>query len=127
MSKILIAYFSQTGNTKKVAEAIAAKTGGELADIAGPATPPASDLSAYDVVFVGTPNWAATFPPQVKDFLLSLNLAGKKLAVFVTHGRGGLGNIPDDLAKLLPDADKTEVYDGNLPDGLDAWLAAAGF
>jgi flavodoxin len=119
MSKILIAYFSQSGNTKKVAEAIAAKTGGELADIAT-ATPTAD---GFDVVFVGSPNWAATFPPQVTEFLTAQNLAGKRLAVFVTHGMGGLGNIPADLEKLLPDIDKAEVYDGNLPDGLDAWLA----
>lgn len=79
--KALVAYFSQTGNTKKVAEAIFDELPGEkeLKDIAE-----LSDLEGYDLLFFGFPVIAFGAAPPAKEFL-EQHAAGKKVALFVTH------------------------------------------
>ena len=88
--KVLVAYFSHSGNTREVARQISEATGGDLFEIV-PATPypteyravvdqgkkeieagvrpalknPVGDLSQYDVIFVGSPCWWATIAPPV--------------------------------------------------------------
>ena len=83
--KVLVAYFSHSGNTREVARQISEATGGDLFEIV-PATPypteyravvdqgkkeieagvrpalknPVGDLSQYDVIFVGYPVWVYT-------------------------------------------------------------------
>ncbi len=79
--KALVAYFSQTGNTKKVAEAIFDELPDEkeLKDITE-----LSDLEGYDALFIGFPVVAFGAAPPAKEFLES-NAEGKKIALFVTH------------------------------------------
>ena len=82
MDKILVTYYSETGNTRKIAEAIhsalpedaAIKPIAEVADIVG-----------YDLVFVGFPVHSHAVPFRVGRFLRSLP-RGKKIALFSTHG-----------------------------------------
>jgi flavodoxin len=151
MAKILTVYYSHTGTTKTVAEQISAKVGGsafellpvdaypqdigevikrgqkEIEDgalIALKTEPPKAD--DYDLIIAGTPNWCSTLAPPLTTYLKSQNLTGKKLAVFVTHGRGGLGHVAEDLKKLFPTASLTEVYDGNEPEKLGDWLKGIG-
>jgi flavodoxin len=85
--KALVAYYSESGNTEKLAKAIYEgipapdKAIGTIADV----TP-----SDYDVVFVGFPVQASSVPGKVEKFIKSIP-GGKMLAFFVTHGslRGG--------------------------------------
>lgn len=128
-AKILVAYYSYSGNTRFAAEEIQKATGGTLFEIvpvkaystdynecvaeakkeirAGvkpelkSVTP---DLSKYDVIFVGTPNWWSTMAPPVRTFLSSSNFAGKTVIPFVTHGGGGMANCERDMHKALPNA-----------------------
>ncbi|MDR1328601.1 MAG: hypothetical protein LBK23_03280 [Oscillospiraceae bacterium] len=151
MSKILIAYYSHTGTTKEVGERIKSATGGDVFEITPVNTYPADigeviargqkeiedgitielsgtlpDAEPYDLIIAGTPNWCSTIAPPVASFLKALKLSGKRVALYVTHGRGGLGHIPADIAKLLPDVKLAEVYDGNEPEKLSAWLGGIG-
>ena len=72
---------SQTGNTKKIAEAIYRELKGEkeikpISEV--------KDLGGYDLAFIGFPILQFDIPPVVKSFL-SANTKGKKIAIFMTH------------------------------------------
>jgi flavodoxin len=79
--KTLVTYFSQTGKTKLVAEAVYEAVEGEkdLRPMEGVAS-----LEGYDLVFVGFPVIAFGPAPQAKEFLKKHG-AGKKVALFITH------------------------------------------
>ena len=88
--KVLVTYFSQTGNTKKIAEAIYGEISGdkeikELKDV--------ESLDGYDLTFFGTPLHAAGPAEPAKKFLQE-KTAGKKIALFITHA------APKDLPPL---------------------------
>jgi flavodoxin len=92
--KTLVAYFSQTGQTKKVAEAIYESIEGdkelkELSQVDG--------LEGYDLSFIGFPIIAFGPAKDGKDFL-EQHAAGRKIALFITHA------APEDQ------------------EGVDAWL-----
>lgn len=79
--KTLVTYMSQTGNTKKIAEAIYGELKGEkeikpISEV--------KDLGGYDLAFIGFPILQFDIPPVVKSFL-SANTKGKKIAIFMTH------------------------------------------
>lgn len=85
--KILITYFSQTGNTEKIGKAI-----GEVAakdnetEIKKMEDLDAGSVSGYDFIFIGSPLHAANLAGPVKEFLGNLpSGASKKLAGFITH------------------------------------------
>lgn len=129
MSKILTAYFSATGTTKKLAQAIAKEAGADLFEIK-PAVPytsadldwtnkasrstkemndpssrpeiaeKVSDMSQYDTVLIGFPVWWYVAPTIIDTFLESYDFSGKKIAVFATSGGSGLGNTENILKKL---------------------------
>lgn len=82
MSKILVAYFTRTGNTKMVAEAVHSALAGDKA-IAPMDQAPA--LEGFDLIFAGFPVHAHSVPYKAELFLKSIP-AGKKTAVFSTHG-----------------------------------------
>ena len=113
--KTLVAYYSYSGNTKKVAEAIHRMVGGDIFEIACEGTYPGEyrpmteqvkrelaegflpkllatvpQMEQYDVVFLGSPNWWGTITPQVRSFIAAHNLAGKWIIPFITHGGGGV-------------------------------------
>ena len=79
--KVIVAYMSQTGNTKKVAEAIfqeiqAEKEIKELGEIDG--------LEGYDLAFIGFPIQQFGPAKEAKSFLEE-HSAGKNVALFITH------------------------------------------
>jgi flavodoxin len=79
--KTLVTYLTQTGNTKKIAEAIFSELEGEkdikpINDVA--------DLEGYDLAFIGFPVMQFDIPPKVKSFITD-KTAGKNIAVFMTH------------------------------------------
>lgn len=131
--KILIAYYSWSGNTKALAEEIHKQVGGDLIPIV-PNTPysetyavtvarakqeqlsnarPAiktaiPNVEQYDMVLLGYPNWWGSYPMLIATFAEKHNLDGKKIAPFFTHGGGGEQRCVSDLRKLLPKADIKE-------------------
>lgn len=132
--KILIAYFSHSGNTREIALQIQEVTGGDVFEIV-PVDPYPTDYNAvvdqakkelrvdyrpplkakvhnmesYDVVFVGSPNWWSTIAPPVMTFLSSYNLSGKTIVPFITHEGSRMGKSVQDVKRLSPGA---KVLDG---------------
>lgn len=82
MAKTLVTYFSRTGNTKLIAEAIFEAVPDDkvllpMKDVI--------DLGPFRLVFIGFPVQSHSVPPPVEDFLRRVP-AGKKIAFFSTHG-----------------------------------------
>ena len=128
-SRILVAYFSRSGNTRVVAGLLQRAFKAEMFEIR-PANPypeeylatveqarqerdsgfePALaarvlDLALYDTVYLGFPIWGETAPPVVRSFLASHDLEGKTVRPFVTHGGYGIGNSLSMLASHAPRA-----------------------
>lgn len=132
--KILVAYYSYSGNTKVIAEQIKNATGGDIFEIQTVREYPKAynavvdqakreintnfkpelkskvkDLDAYDVIFIGSPNWWNTFAPPVTTFLTSYDFAGKTIVPFITHEGSRMGSSASDVRKLCP---KSTVLDG---------------
>lgn len=120
MSTLTI-YYSYSGNTKRIAQKIHTKIGGDLAEIvplepypddydkvvlqgrqevnqrSKPEILPLNvDLSGYDRILLGTPVWWYTFAPAVRTFLSQYDLSGKTVFPFVTHG-GWIGHTEKDI------------------------------
>ena len=133
--KVLVLYYSQTSNTKIVAENIATRLGADIEEIVPvnpydgdfQATiercmqerqqgtvpeiqPVAADLSQYDVIFIGYPIWFGTFAPPVAAFLDTADLSGKKVVPFCTFGSGGLESSIKDLQAKQPNAELLPGY-----------------
>lgn len=123
-TKILIAYYSYSGNTRKVAEAIHEKIGGDLFEIETVEDYPAEyevmslqvklelannihpklkakvkNMADYDVVFIGSPNWWGNIAAPVSSFMAENDLKGKKVIPFITHGKGGVQNTIKGMEK----------------------------
>ncbi len=82
MSKILVTYYSLTGNTRQVAEAIFENLPEPKAILP---IDKVEDLEEYKLIFIGFPVHAHSVPPQVERFLKKIP-PGKKIALFSTHG-----------------------------------------
>lgn len=63
----------------------------------------APDLSGYDVVYLGYPNWWSCFPMVVGRFLQSVDMSGKTIVPFCTHEGSGMCGLPE-IAELCPGA-----------------------
>jgi len=101
--KITIVYFSQTGNTRQVAEAIEQSfvNAGLQARSLPIRHATTEDLLASDVIGVGTPSFLSQAPTPIREFLRSQpELTGKRGFVFATAG-GAPGRGLSDLTKLL--------------------------
>lgn len=132
--KVLVAYFSHSGNTRAMARQIAEATGGDLFEIVPAAAYPAEygavvdqakkeigggvrpalkgrlpDVGAYDVIFVGSPCWWSTVAPPVATFLADCDWAGKTVVPFMTHEGSGMGHSEADIRRLCP---RSTVPDG---------------
>ena len=133
--KILVLYYSQTSNTKAVAEEIARQLGADIEEIVPikpydgdfQATiergkqemeqgslpeiqPITSDINNYDVVFIGYPVWFGTYAPPIAAFLDKTDLSGKKIVPFCTFGSGGLESSANDLKNVQPHAEILSGY-----------------
>ena len=133
MSKTLVAYFSASGVTAKVAEKLSKAIDADLYEIA-PAEPytkadlnwmdkksrstvemndrssrPAiatkvDDMDQYDTVFVGFPIWWYREPSIIDTFMESYDFTGKKIVPFATSGGSGLGDSYKTMQALAPGA-----------------------
>jgi len=80
------------------------------------------NMEAYDVIFLGYPNWWGTMPMPVYTFLESYDFSGKTIAPFCTHEGSGLGHSEKDIAETCP---KASVLEGIAVLGSDASSAEA--
>ena len=129
MSKTLVAYFSASGVTARVAKNLAGAADADLYEIR-PAVPYTSadlnwmdkssrssvemkdkssrpeladtdaDIASYDRIFVGFPIWWYTAPTIINTFLESYDFSGKTIILFATSGGSGLGKTAKDLEAL---------------------------
>ena len=132
--KILVAYFSHSGNTRVLANRIHEIAGGDIFEITTVDPYPTDyeavkarakqelgegyrprlaatvgNMSTYDVVFVGYPIWWGTKPMAVDSFLTGYDVSGKTIIPFSTHEGSGLGRSVEDIRVLCPDS---TVLDG---------------
>jgi flavodoxin len=128
-ARILVAYFSRTGNTRVIAGQIRRALGADLFEIQ-PAEaypedyeatvsqaqrerdtgyePPLNqrvwNIGSYQVVFLGFPIWGMTAPPVIRSFLSGHDLSGTTLVPFITHGGYGIGQSLSVVAEHAPRA-----------------------
>jgi flavodoxin len=127
--KMLIVYFSWSGNTQGVAEEIHRQTGADIFEIMpipaysddyntvlmeaqrdqhDQARPAIANLpesiDGYDIILLGYPNWWASIPMPIATFLESYDFSGKTILPFCSHGGGRFGQSLTAIAKLAPQA-----------------------
>ena len=127
--KMLIAFFSWSGNTRGIAREIQKQTGADMFELipippysedyntvlmeaqrdqhaqARPALEGAvENMDEYDVILLGYPNWWASIPMPVATFLEYYDFSGKILMPFCSHGGGRFGQSLTAIAKLAPGA-----------------------
>ena len=144
MSKNLVAYFSATGRTAKVAKLLAEALGADIHEIQPKIPYTKADLNwlnkksrssvemnnktfrpemaennvqiaEYDVIFLGFPIWWYVAPTIINTFLESSDFSGKKIILFATSGGSKFGKTVEEL-KVSVSAD-TEIIEGKLLNG----------
>lgn len=140
MAKKLVAYFSASGVTKKVAEMISEVSGYELYEIKPKQAYTKADLnwmdknsrssvemkdkkfrpeiitkdiemSDYDEIILGFPIWWYVAPTIINTFLEAYDFSGKKITLFATSGGSGFGNT---VSELKPSASNADIVEGKL-------------
>lgn len=137
MSRNLVAFFSASGTTKKVAEMIAEEAKADLFEIE-PKVPytkadldwmdkksrssvemsdkkfrpeisnPDAQVEKYDEIILGFPIWWYIAPTIINTFLEKYDFSGKKIVLFATSGGSGFGNTVSELKPSAPDAEIVE-------------------
>ncbi len=79
--RITVIYYSETGNTKKVAQAIASALKCKAISIEN-----IKNIKKYNTIFIGSPVYMWNPAPEVKKFIRKSSLKNKKIAVFCTFG-----------------------------------------
>ena len=130
----LVVYYSYSGITRRLAEDIALITDGNLRELkpqkpysfsyntavkeareeiekgyCPPLLQGAEAIENTDVIFIGSPNWLKTFAPPVLSFLRAVDLSGKTIIPFCTHGGGGFGRMIEDYKK---ECNNSTIKDG---------------
>ena len=141
--KPLVVYYSRTGNTKKIAEAISSALKCDSEEITdtkkrkGPVgymiagrdairksetkiNPIQKDLGAYDLIIIGTPVWSWTVSTPIRTFLQQYKKQLKNVAFFLTHG-GNYKNTFEDMATIsgMQPLGTFEMDDKYLKNGID--------
>lgn len=121
--KSLVLFYSYSGNTRRIAQMIAEKSGADLRELLPiesypsdyaaateraraeirrkyrpPLHPVSMDWSQYEVIYLGTPNWCDTMAPPLSSFLWEQMPTDKAIVPFCTHGGSGAGRIAHDIA-----------------------------
>lgn len=131
--KTLVAFFSASGETKKLAQTLASVVNGTLyqikpeteytpadldwhdkhsrssVEMQDPTCRPAlagivEDINQYDTIFVGFPIWWYEAPRVIQTFLESYDLTGKAVIPFATSGGSNMGNTDSILQRSAPKA-----------------------
>ena len=138
MGKTLVAYFSASGKTAKVAEKLAAKVGADLYEIKPTVKYTRADLNwmdkksrssiemndksfrpeiitgdvdvaPYDTIYLGFPIWWYVAPTIINTFLEAYDFSGKKIILFATAGSSDFGNTTAELKPSAKDAEFIET------------------
>ena len=141
MTKTLVAYFSASGVTKKVAENLSKITKSDLYEIKPVEPYSNADLNwmdrnsrssvemrdktsrpeiidedakieKYDTIFLGFPIWWYIAPTVVNTFLEKYDFSNKKIILFATSGGSGFGGTVDNIKASV--SDSAEVIEGDL-------------
>ena len=144
MSKKLVAYFSASGVTAKVADMLADAVGADIYEIRPEVPYSKADLNwmnkksrssvemndksfrpaiadtdakidQYDTIFLGFPIWWYVAPTIINTFLESYDFAGKKIILFATSGSSGFGKTVEELRVSVPAS--CEIIEGKLLNG----------
>ena len=97
--KIAVRYYTKTGNTKKLAEAVAEAVGAEALPLSAPIEEP------VDVLFLGNSYYAFSIDPEVRDFIRSLDK--DKVGRIVNFGSAAMLN--STWKKVKAEADKAGI------------------
>ena len=97
--KIAVRYYTKTGNTKRLAEAVAEAAGTEALPISVPVDEP------VDILFLGNSYYAFTIDPEVRDFIRSLDQ--RKVGRIVNFGSAALLN--STWKKVKAEAEKAGI------------------
>lgn len=97
--KYAVRYYTKTGNTKKLAQAIADKLGVEALPISSPVS------EAVDILFLGNSYYAFSIDPEVRDFVRSLDKS--KVGKLVNFGSAAMLN--STYKKVKAEADKVGI------------------
>ena len=140
MSRKLVAYFSASGVTGRVAELLAETIGADLFSIEpeipyikkdldwmdkksrssvemnNPASRPAiarkrNNMGDYDIIYVGFPIWWYVAPTIINTFLESYDMTGKIIIPFATSGGSGMGKTNE---KLMPSCKGARLLEGKV-------------
>ena len=145
MGKTLVAYFSASGVTAKVADKLADALGADIYEIR-PETPytkadlnwmdkksrstiemndktirPAiadqnARIDEYNTIFLGFPIWWYVAPTIINTFLESYDFSGKKIILFATSGGSKFGKTVEELKLSVPES--CEIIEGKLLNGI---------
>lgn len=144
MSKKLVAYFSASGVTAKVADMLADAVGADIHEIRPKVPYTKADLNwmdknsrssvemnnkafrpeiaesnilvdGYGVIFLGFPIWWYVAPTIINTFLESYDFTGKKIILFATSGGSKFGKTVEELQVSV--ADGVEIIEGKLLNG----------
>lgn len=150
MGKTLVAYFSASGVTAKVARELAASMGADLFEIR-PETPyspadlrwqnpmsrcnrekfgkkdvpiagRAEGFEQYGAVLIGFPIWYYCAPNVVNTFCKAYDWSGKKVFLFATSGGSGMGKSAEKLAPCVPGAEFRGEARLKKPEDAEGWL-----
>ena len=97
--KIAVRYYTKTGNTKRLAEAIAEAVGAEALPISEPVT------EKTDILFLGNSYYAFSIDPEVRDYIRSLDK--EKIGKIVNFGSAAMLN--STWKKVKAEADKAGI------------------
>ena len=144
MSDKLVAYFSATDKTAKVATKLAAAIGADVYEIKPEVKYAKADLnwmnkksrssvemndkgirpaivtgdvnvSGYDTIYLGFPIWWYVAPTIINTFLEAYDFTGKKIVLFATSGGSDFGNT---VAELQPSAPGAEIVEAKVLSGI---------
>ena len=154
MSKKLVAYFSATGTTAKVAAILSEAANADLFEIAPEVPYTKADLNwmdkksrstiemndkafrpaiankdagieDYDVIFLGFPIWWYVAPTIINTFLEQYDFSGKKIVLFATSGGSGFGKTLNELKVSV--SSSTELIQGKILNGKQTLKSVAAW
>lgn len=143
MGRKLVAYFSASGITKKLAEKLAKVVEGDIFEIVPekpyteadlkwtnplarcnkekigkkdvPVKGKVDNMAEYDTIFLGFPIWYWGAPNVVNTFVKAYDLEGKKIVIFATSGSSDIGKTADKLRPYLGDG--AQIVDAKVLNG----------